>query len=251
SSFVLNEVIVPQANLAHDRLFAELKQETFSKNRQVMWPDIDGGVTRAVYYIGGGFDAARGVARDVVVVQYQKDKPSAFIYGKEALWEGGDHPYEWTFTKGYWRSLLEKDQSITVPFDKVKVKMSRTPDQVSMLSRDPDQMSFSELRGFIRMLESQGQDVRKHRVQLYQKIALPLSSLVFALIGAPLGLRPQRSSSAMGLGLSVVIIFGYWVLMHYMTILGENGTVSPAAANFIPVLAGIGVGLWLIARAAK
>ena len=55
----------------------------------------------------------------------------------------------------------------------------------------------------------------------------------------------------MGLGLSIVIIFGYWVLMHYMTILGKNGAVTPAAAAFIPTMVGVAAGAVLIARAAK
>jgi lipopolysaccharide export system permease protein len=101
------------------------------------------------------------------------------------------------------------------------------------------------------MLQDEGSDVTEYRVRLYQKIALPMASLIFALIGTPLGLRPHRSSSAMGLGLAIVIIFGYWVLMHYMTILGDNGAVTPAAAAFIPTFLGCAAGIALIARAAK
>jgi lipopolysaccharide export system permease protein len=55
----------------------------------------------------------------------------------------------------------------------------------------------------------------------------------------------------MGLGLSIVIIFAYWVLIHYMTILGDNGALSPAAASFLPNLAAAVAGLVLISRASK
>jgi lipopolysaccharide export system permease protein len=101
------------------------------------------------------------------------------------------------------------------------------------------------------MLAQHGADVAEYQVRLYQKIAMPLTTLVFALIGAPLGLRPHRSSSATGLGLSIVIIFAYWVFMHYMTILGRNGAISPVAASFVPTVACGVLGVLLIVRAAK
>jgi lipopolysaccharide export system permease protein len=120
-----------------------------------------------------------------------------------------------------------------------------------LFQEKPDEMSYPQLKKYIRFLSRQGQDVRELRVRLYQKLALPFASLVFALVGTPLGMRPQRSSSAMGLGLAIVIIFGYWVLTHYMTILGNNGAMSPAAASFFPTLLGAAGGIALIIRAKK
>lgn len=249
-SFVLSEVIAPRATVAHDQLFTELKNESATTNKPLLWPDTVDGVTEGVYYIGGGFDAKRGVAKEVTVIRYADNKPAVFIFGKEAIWKGEEHPEEWSFTDGYWKSLA-KDQSVTMPFAKLSVRLAKKPDQVAMLTKDAKEMNFSELRSYIHMMEDMGQDVKEQRVELYQKISMPLASLVFALIGVPLGLRPQRSSSAMGLGLAVVIIFAYWVLMHYMTILGENGAIPPAAASFIPTLLGVGAGVFLISKAAK
>lgn len=255
--FVLSEVVAPKASLEHDRIIREFdKNEAASSDKPFIAIDSDGKLTRAIVYVQGGMNLSTGRLRSVSVIQYKDNKPSVFIYADQAVWIRGkdaDKNNTWEFRKGYYNSLGSGTRMLA-PFEQFttrELKINKTPDEFALYQRKPDQMSFSELKGYIAMLQGQGQDVKEFRVKLYQKIALPLSCLVFGLIGIPLGLRPQRSSSAMGLGLSIVIIFSYWVLMHYMTILGNNGVVSPAAASFIPSLVGAASGVALITRAAK
>jgi len=251
-SFVLNEVIVPQTNSAHERIFQELKNEPPPSAKPFLVVDAENGITNSVIYVQEGFDPSTQTMRDVWVVQYWNDKPAIFVYGREATWKAGT---EWAFRDGYQKVIGEKGiggQTITMSFRESRtVKIGKTPDQLALYQKKHDELSFSQLREYIRMLQSQGADVNEYRVRLYEKVSLPLASLVFALIGTPLGLRPHRSSSAMGLGLSIVIILAYWIFMHYMTILGNTGAMSPAAASFIPTLAGACLGVALIARAAK
>ncbi|HUV04099.1 MAG TPA: LptF/LptG family permease [Armatimonadota bacterium] len=252
-SFVLNEIVVPQTNSMHERIFQELKDEPPPTAKPFLVVDADNGTTNSVIYVQEGFDPSTQTMRDVWVVQYWNNKPAMFVYGREATWKAGT---EWSFRDGYEKIIGEKGigngQTVTVSFRESRtVKIGKTPDQLALYQKKHDELSFSQLREYIRMLQSQGAEVNEYRVRLYEKISLPLASLVFALIGTPLGLRPHRSSSAMGLGLAIVIIFAYWVFMHYMTILGNTGAMSPAAASFIPTLAGACVGIALIARAAK
>ena len=250
AGFVLNEMVVPYTNSEHERIVRDLKDEPLSSDKPFFVIDAENGVTKSVFYVQNGFNLSSGTLHDVAVIQYWKNKPAVFMYGKEAVWKGDE---EWSFKDGYWKSL-DPGQTVTIPFQGSvtrKIKISKTPDELALYQKKYNELSFSQLRTYIRMLQDHGADVNEYRVRLYQKIALPLASLVFALIGTPLGLRPHRSSSAMGLGLSIVIIIIYWILMQYMTILGRNGTISPTAASFIPTLAGICAGIALTVRAAK
>lgn len=248
--FVLNEVVVPKTNSEHERILRELTGALRSSDKPFFVIDADGGVTNCVFYVQRGFNMSTGTLRDVALIQYENNKPVVFVYGKEATWQGRN---KWSFRDGYWRSL-GTGHAVTMPFrgsQTRRIEINKAPDQLVLYQKKYDQLSFSELKTYIRMVQDQGADASEYRVRLYQKIAMPLTALVFALIGTPLSLRPHRSSSAVGLGLAIIIIFAYWVFMHYMFILGRNGTVTPAAASFIPTLAGICVGLGLISRAAK
>lgn len=249
-SFTLNEVVVPKTNTLHEDIFRTLKSEPLASTKPILAVDAKDGFTNSVLYAQHGFDPATGSMRDVWLIQYWDNKPAIFVYGKEAQWKNDN---EWLFRDGYWKSIgQDGEKSVTMSFTESRtVKLNKSPEDLARYQKKYDELSFAELKNHIRMLEREGADVNEFRVRLYQKIALPLASLVFALIGTPLGMRPHRSGSAMGLGLSVVIIFAYYVLMHYMTILGKNGAVSPAAASFIPALAGVVVGIVLISRAAK
>jgi lipopolysaccharide export system permease protein len=260
AGFVLSEVIAPSANARHAAVLMELKNEPISSNKPFFVIDAKDGITNNVFYVQGGFNLSTSTLRKVALIQYKSDKndnkPDIFVYGEEARLSGGkdSDANEWVFSHGYSKTLASDSQAggtAISMFETLRVKISKTPEQIASYQRKPEEMTFSQLRQHISMLQTEGQDVNEYRVRLYQKIALPLSTLVFALIGAPLGLRPHRSSSSMGLGLSIVIIFAYWVLMHYMTILGENGRLSPVAANFIPTLAGAATGVALIVRASK
>lgn len=249
-SFVLSEIVVPTTTSAYEQIWQSLKNEPLSTDKPFMDVIAKDGETSTVFYVQHGIDMANHSLKDVSVIQYWNNKPAAFIYGKEAYWKGGN---SWSFKDGYWKSLSSKE-TVSLIFQGSQTReitIDRTPEQIALVQKGADTLSYAQLEDYIKMIKGTGADMNEYMVQLYQKIAIPLASLVFALVGAPLGLRPQRSSSAMGLGLSIVIIFAYWVLMHYMTILGNNGSVSPMMAGFIPTIAGIGAGGYLIFRAAK
>jgi lipopolysaccharide export system permease protein len=72
----------------------------------------------------------------------------------------------------------------------------------------------------------------------WNKIALPLSAFVFALVGAPLGIRNHRTGAAAGYVLSVAIILGYFVLSNVMGVLAQGRNVPPVVASFAPVVVG-------------
>ncbi len=249
-SFALNEYVAPWTNSEHQRIMTEIRGEPGSSDKPFFVIDADNGVTNSVFFVQGGFDLPTGTLRKVALTQYVRNKPAAFIYGEQAIWLGESN---WEFRDGYIKTLGTAPTWVT-EFHGTQARETRidkTPEEIALFQKKHDEMSFRQLRSYVGMLSQHGADVAEYEVRLYQKIALPLATLVFALIGAPLGLRPHRSSSATGLGLSIVIIFAYWILMHYMTILGRNGAISAVVASFAPTVACAGVGAALIMRAAK
>lgn len=64
-------------------------------------------------------------------------------------------------------------------------------------------------------------------MEIYRRFSLPMASFVFAIVGAPLGVQKQRSSSSVGFGISVVIIFLYYAIMTFLEALGK-GHLMPA-----------------------
>ena len=75
-------------------------------------------------------------------------------------------------------------------------------------------MTIRELREQIQILDENAVNTNKMKVEMYNRFALPLASLVCAIVGAPLGMQKQRGSSSIGFGISVVVIFIYYTIDH-------------------------------------
>lgn len=71
---------------------------------------------------------------------------------------------------------------------------------------------------------------------------------MFGLIGSVLGIQPQQMSRGTSFGLSVVLIFGYYVLAFLMGSLGTVGVLTPLMAAWLPNAIGWGIGSWMLYR---
>lgn len=110
---------------------------------------------------------------------------------------------------------------------------------------------MKELRAQINIMKTQYVDTNKLEAELYQRITVPMASLIFALIGVPLGLQPTRNSSSAGFAMSVIIIFFYYALMTMGNALARSGAVAPMRAVWIPNIVGLIAGFILIRRASR
>ncbi|HXE73422.1 MAG TPA: LptF/LptG family permease, partial [Candidatus Nitrosotenuis sp.] len=87
---------------------------------------------------------------------------------------------------------------------------------------------------------------RRYMVNYHQKMALPFACLVFGLLAVPLGTRPHRTTTSIGLGICLVFILAYYVLMTLGTVLGEAGAIDPALGAWLPNAVFGAVGLLLL-----
>ena len=110
-----------------------------------------------------------------------------------------------------------------------------------------EQVGIRTLRERAQILRAAKDDsgARAAEVEVARRVALPFASFIFALVGAPLGVRPQRAGKGVGFGLAILIIFAYWVTFQITLLLGRTGAMPPALAAALPNLAGIVAAIWL------
>jgi len=70
-------------------------------------------------------------------------------------------------------------------------------------------------------------------VELNYRFALPVASLVLALVGLPLGLYTRKGGKAVGMMLTILLVFAYYIIMAFGQTLSKQGRLDP------------GIGLWL------
>ncbi|MCK4257792.1 MAG: LptF/LptG family permease [Halanaerobiales bacterium] len=170
----------------------------------------------------------------VYFYDYEEKRLTFSVQAKEAKWLND----QWVFFDGKAYSYPKDDKPVMIAeFEEYDMKrIDRTPNQISKNAKRIDEMTAEELADLIRIYEKDGKNVDKLVVKYHQRFSIPFSCLIFALVGAPLGLQPNRSGSSIGLGISIVVIFIYYVVLTTGGALGQAGVILPVLGAWTPNL---------------
>lgn len=244
AGFLIGEMIAPQANF---------------RARQVLVEEVRGGqlptVTRHVVIKGergdrldwflyaNRYDSRTSTFYDATMVYLEGNQPHQTVYADRIVWERES----WMLVNGVSYQYGPDGNVLvaTYPSHTRPVDLGQRPEDVARLQKAPEEMGVAELTEHIEVMRSQGADVRALEVQKHLKYSIPLASLIFSLIGVPLGVQSHRSASSIGFGLSIVIIFIYYVLMTLGSALGQAGVVPPLVGAWMQNILLGGYGLWL------
>ncbi len=113
-----------------------------------------------------------------------------------------------------------------------------TPQTVLDRYLQPDQISFWQLPGFIKKMESIGVAMRGHWVQLWTLLFLPLTMISMATLGVAFSQTKQRRNYSFGVkfGLVIITCFGLYFLVNMFNALGATGALPTLLAIIAPPL---------------
>ncbi|MFK3888662.1 LPS export ABC transporter permease LptF [Sphingomonas sp. NPDC079357] len=83
------------------------------------------------------------------------------------------------------------------------------------------------------------------RAEFHFRLVEVASMFLLPLLAVALGVPPKRSTSALGVFLSIVMVVTYHKINQYAASLGERGTVDPAIALWVPFVVFAVVILWM------
>jgi lipopolysaccharide export system permease protein len=113
------------------------------------------------------------------------------------------------------------------------------------------EMSINEIKEKIKKLKAQGEDSTPQQVELHKRYAIPFASLVFGLIGVPLGIQPRRSGRSFGFVFSILILLAYYVSLIAFEMLAVRGAMPAFWAGWSPTFMFGGLGIYLLVKAAN
>ncbi|MCL2933263.1 MAG: LptF/LptG family permease [Trichodesmium sp. MAG_R03] len=260
-SFALNEVIVPNANYQSSIILEKtLDQENPPfKEKNIFYPEFgkvkqpdgsqDDTLTRLFY--AEKFDGK--YMKSITIVDRSQYGVDQIVSSKLATWNSAENIWDLFNGTIYLVSPNGSYRNI-VKFDHQKLKLSRAPLDLAGKSRSYKQMNISQSYEYLELMRLSGnyREVIKTQVRIQQKFALPFVCIVMGLVGGALGIRPQRKANrGTSFGISVIIIFAYYLLSFITGAMGQKEILTPFLAGWLPNFLGLAVAVFLLVRAAR
>lgn len=261
-TFMFNDLIVPPANRSGYVTLQKALGRSIDSERgeNIIYPRYGkvedsssaGGKERLVHLFYAR-DFFNGAMVDVTLLDFSRPNSRQMLTAKLARYD--QKSGNWEFINGNIINILENGgMNTTAEFDSYFYPLGQGPLDLAELPRDANNMTVVQAREGLRILEQAGdrKEARKLRVRIQEKFSFPAICLVFGLIGASLGSRPNgRTSRSQGFGISVLLIFLYYLLAFVFSSLGVKGTLTPLLSAWSPVLIGLVGGSYLLREASQ
>lgn len=155
----------------------------------------------------------------------------------------------WSFANGHFRWIPDEGEPRSFAFSAMEIReLQERPEDLLAIAKDAEEMTYRELDRFIRSIERSGGDPGEYRVDLAQKISLPLAIFVIVLFGAPLATSSKRGGAAFGIGVSLIITLIYLMMFRVGKAVGASGAVDPLLAAWAPNVVFLVGGIYLLWR---
>ena len=233
--FFFDQTYLPRANQRQDALRNQIKgkppQTYLNPDRKWIF-----GQHSDIYYYQL-FDSERDQFGRLSVFQFD---PATFqltrrIYAERAHWE--ESLQSWVCTQGWERDLRGAAIEDYRIFDVATFPwVSEPPTYFKKEVKQSSEMSYQELRRYIRDLQQSGFDVVRLRVQLEKKFAFPAIALVMAVLAIPFALSAGRRSTVTGVAVAVGIAVVYWTVSGLFEAMGNISQLPPFLAAWSPDL---------------
>lgn len=246
-ALVFQEYVVPSANnKANEILRGEIQAGAAVISNQVVTTVLPNGDVQATYAFG--FNPQTAELRNTTVAIYRGDRLLSMLTAPRAKYHG----LSWEFFDAQGYALQPSCCKISY-YPVLDVDIGADPAQLVERTKAPEQMSRAELRS---LLNSGVKQTDRSRYALLlvtydSKLARPFSVLVFTLLAIPLAIRPGRSSSGAGFGISIAIVFAFYVVTTICLAIGRTNPQLSLVMAWLPNVAFCAVGLWRLAESAR
>lgn len=127
--------------------------------------------------------------------------------------------------------------------------ITETPKDFLKQRQKPEFMSVAQLNDYILKLSQSKATavIRNLKVDLYQRIFMPLTSLVIVIVGIPFSfIMRKRATGLSSLGIAIMVGFLYYVVNALSVAFGKAGFMPPILAVSLSHIIFLGLGLYLI-----
>jgi lipopolysaccharide export system permease protein len=102
---------------------------------------------------------------------------------------------------------------------------------------DAETMTYAQLLAAMNSARREGRTDLTAEIELARKYSVPVGTMIFAVLGVPLGLKPARGGQSERFGISLSLFFVYYLLLRGFQAVAEDGELNAYIAMNLPNLA--------------
>ena len=262
ASFTVSDLVVPGSNHSSFVVLQTAlgRSVPTSSGEHIIYPHFarvsqaDGGSHHGLAQLFYAREAADGLMKGITVLDMSRPDMLQVVQAREAYFD--QEQGSLLFLDGQTISLADDGSSRSrMQFEEQLYPIGDTPLRLAEIPTDAANMTVAQARMSRMLLEQTGnlREARKLSVRLQEKFSVPFSCLVFALVGSSIGAQSvgKTRSRSKGFGISLIIIFGYYLLSFVFSSFGIQGILPPYLSAWMPVAIGLAAGLVLLQRSSR
>ena len=245
-AILFNEKVVPEANRRREEVF--INEVVLKKPLPKIAKDIffEGGDEFKMFV--RNYSPRDEIMLDVTMYQFRRGAYPIVTEAREARIDGE----VWTFRDGRILVLNAQDGGLKeeIWFDSWEYPIkSRHADRIERSNKSEKEMGMAELYAKIQEDEAKGLPTRKNWVEFWFRTSFPFASFFLLLLGAPLAVGNARAGASIGVGLSIIIMFVYYICIAVGKAFADGGIVPPFIGAWCPNIVAALLGWFLFHRA--
>ncbi len=242
----IQEQVAPKASETAFRILHQRirKSSRFYRTRkQDIW--YLAGANRILHI--GLLETGKGKMHEVSMYQFSSD----FVLRQrlEAVtgrWQAG----QWILGEVRIRRFLDGGTTVSVTkVPEMPIQLNATPKDLARVEKTVEEMSYGELKRYIKRLSRSGVDAHRYVADLLAKPALLAANVVMAILGIVFAFRVGRQGLYIHVGTCIATAFLYWLLFSIALPLARNDVLPPVLAVWLPNMIFGSIALLGLARA--
>jgi len=248
--FLVNDKFVPQSEMSKQEIKSQMKrssEESKEKSQAIITNLSIYGLRNRLFFINKFILPENRMEGITILEQDNLANLRKKIVASYGIYEDG----LWHFHECVTYFFDEENRLKGEPayFSVQLMDITESPQDFLKQRQSPEFMSLTQLSDYILKLSMSRAEtvVRNLRVDFYQRLFMPLTSLVIIFVGIPFALIIRRRATGLSsLGIAIMVGFLYYVVNAVSIAFGKTGLISPILAASLSHIIFLAFGLYLI-----
>lgn len=242
-SFMLNETVVPATTKqSKDLAIWALGQKNIPDGKQnFTFKEVgEGQSLKRLFYVGFAEDKK---LYNITVLDLSDEETIQVLQART----GKTSPEGWGFDKGAIYTIENDGKVLNTTYFENSVAQFSVDMKEEMKKNVAKERNFLQLVKYLALNRKNIEEKQFNylTIELFDKIALPVTTIVFVLVGVPLAITPPRVRYNRGFLFSILILFTYYLIRALSISFGENGNIPAFLGAWAPNLILTALGAWL------